>query len=169
MNTRSAHSATGREPNGRRCPPRLAKHEATRRVLKSDGDIMIIFRFTFLTAVVLTTVFLSSSTGQGVAQEISLTPLQATEVAKGYRAEALKLKPVVNDKNDTIGRVNDFIIGKDGSIFVVLAVGDFTGLIGQLVAIPFRSLKLDDPSGNIVLPGASRAALEKLPVFATSR
>jgi hypothetical protein len=128
---------------------------------------MIKSRFTFL--MVLTTVVLSSSTGHGVAQEIALTPLQATEVAKGYRAEALKLKPVVNDKNDTIGRINDFIFGKDGSIFVVIAVGDFTGLIGQLVAIPFRSLKLDDPSGNIVLPGASRAALEKLPVFITGR
>jgi hypothetical protein len=52
---------------------------------------------------------------------------------------------------------------------VILAVGDFTGLNGHLVAIPFRSLKLDDPSGNIVLPGASRAALDKLPVFLTSR
>jgi hypothetical protein len=117
----------------------------------------------------LATVVLSSWTSHGAAQEIALTPLQATEVAKGYRAGALKLKPVVNDKNDTIGRVNDFIFGKDGSIFVVLAVGDFTGIGGQLVAIPFRSLKLDDPSGSIVLPGASRAALEKLPVFITSR
>ncbi|WP_171947525.1 hypothetical protein [Bradyrhizobium erythrophlei] len=35
----------------------------------------------------------------------------------------------------------------------------------QLVAIPFRSLKLDDPSGHIVLPGANRNTLEKLPVF----
>jgi hypothetical protein len=127
-------------------------------------------RFSFLPAVVLTTVVLSSWAGHGVAQEIALTPLQATEVAKGYRADALKLKPVVNDKSDTIGRVNDFVFGKDGSIFVVvLAVGDFTGLTGQLVAIPFRSLKLDDPSGNTVVPGASRAALEKLPVFLTSR
>jgi hypothetical protein len=126
-------------------------------------------RFAFLPAVVLTTVILSSWTRHGAAQEIALTPLQATEVAKGYRADALKLKLVVNDKNDTIGRVNDFVFGKDGSIFVVLAVGDLAGLTGQLVAIPFRSLKLDDPSGNIVLPGASRAALEKLPVFLTSR
>jgi hypothetical protein len=120
------------------------------------GDMMNKSRFSFLPAVVLTTVVLSSWTGHGAAQE-------------GYRADALKLMPVVNDKNDPIGRVNDFIFGKDGSIFVVLAVGDFTGLAGQLVAIPFRSLKLDDPSRNIVLPGASRAALEKLPVFLTSR
>ena len=95
--------------------------------------------------------------------------MQATEVARGYRAETLKLKPVVNDKNETIGRINDFIFGKDGNIYVVLAVGDFTGFGGHLIAIPFRSLKLDDPGGDIVLPGVSRAALEKLPVFLGSR
>jgi PRC-barrel domain len=102
-------------------------------------------------------------------QEVALTPLEATEVARGYRAEALKLKPVVNDKNETIGRINDFIFGKDGNIYAVLAVGDFVALSGHLVAIPFRSLKLDDPSGYVVLPGASRAALEKLPVFVSNR
>ena len=95
--------------------------------------------------------------------------MQATEVAKGYRAEALKLKLVVNDKNETIGRINDFVFGKDGNIYAILGVGDFTGLSGQAVAIPFRSLKLDDPSGYIVLPGASRAALEKLPVFVNNK
>jgi len=129
---------------------------------------MIKSHFSFVPAVVLITV-LSSWTGRGAAQEIALTPLQATEVAKGYRANALKLKTVVNDKGETIGRVDDFIFGKDGGIFVVLAVGDFTGLSGQVVAVPFPSLKLDDRSSNIVLPGASRAALEKIPVFITNR
>ena len=61
-------------------------------------------RFPFLPAVVLAAVVLSSWTGHGAAQEIALTPLQATEVAKGYRADALKLKSVVNDKNEMIGR-----------------------------------------------------------------
>jgi hypothetical protein len=95
--------------------------------------------------------------------------METKEVARGYRAEALKIKPVVNDKNETIGRISDFIFGKDGNIYAVLAVGDFTGVGGHLVAIPLRSLKLDDPNGDIVLPGASRAALEKLPVFLSSR
>jgi hypothetical protein len=54
-------------------------------------------------------------------------------------------------------------------IYAVLAVGDFSGISGHLIAIPFRSLKLDDPSGYVVLPGASRAALEKLPVFVNNR
>lgn len=126
-------------------------------------------RFAFSPAVILTTVALTLWIDHAAGQEVGLTPLETTEVAKGYRAETLKLKPVVNEKNETIGRINDFIIGKDGNIYVVLAVGDFTGLSGHLIAIPFRSLKLDDPSGYIVLPGASRAALEKLPVYVTKR
>jgi len=125
--------------------------------------------FSFLPAVILATVVLSLWIDRALAQEVALTPMQATEVARGYRAETLKLKPVVNDRNETIGRINDFIFGKDGNIYVVLAVGDFTGVGGHLIAIPFRSLKLDDPSGDIVLPGVSRAALEKLPVFLGSR
>ena len=102
-------------------------------------------------------------------QEVGLVPLNTKEVAKGYRANTLKMKSVLNDKGEIIGHIDDFIFGKDGSIFVVLAVGDFVGVGGALVAVPFRSLKLDDPSGMIVVPGASRAALQKLPVFLYNR
>jgi hypothetical protein len=118
---------------------------------------------------VLVTAALLLSVDRATAQEVALTPLQSQEVAKGYRADALKLKPVVNDKGETIGRISDFVFGKDNSIYVVLGVGDFTGLTGQLVAIPFHAFKLDNPSDNIVLPGANRAALEKLPVFIGNR
>ena len=133
----------------------------------SEGDIINRARFSLLAAAVLTAVVPSPWIDRAAGQEVALTPLEATEVARGYRAEALKLKPVVNDKNETIGRINDFIFGKDGNIYAVLAVGDVVG--GHLIAIPFRSLKLDDPSGYVVLPGASRAALEKLPVFVNKR
>ena len=125
-------------------------------------------RVSLLPAVLVTAVLLLSA-DRAAAQEVALTPLESKEVAKGYRADALKLKTVVNDKGETIGRISDFVFGKDNNIYVVLGVGDFTGLTGQLVAIPFHALKLDDPSGNIVLPGASRAALERLPVFVSKR
>jgi hypothetical protein len=138
--------------------------------VRSDSKRDFVNRsFSFLPAVILATVVLSLWIDRALAQEVALTPMQATEVARGYRAETLKLKPVVNDKNETIGRINDFIFGKDGNIYVVLAVGDFTGVGGHLIAIPFRSLKLDNPSGDTVLAGVSRAALEKLPVFLGSR
>ena len=115
-------------------------------------------------------VVLLSPPSPASAQEVALVAPDAKEVAKGYRAEELKLRPVVNDKGEIIGRIDDFIFGRDnGPIFAVLKVGDFVGLEGELVAVPFRSLKLDDSSGQIVLPGASRAALQKLPVFLYNR
>jgi sporulation protein YlmC with PRC-barrel domain len=104
------------------------------------------------------------------AQEVALVAPDAKEVAKGYRAEELKLRSVVNEKGEIIGRIDDFIFGRDnGPIFAVLKVGDFVGLEGELVAVPFRNLKLDGSSGQIVLPGASRTALQKLPVFLYNR
>jgi hypothetical protein len=130
---------------------------------------MIRSSFSWPATVVLTIVALVSWMKCATGQEIALTPLETNEVARGYRAETIKLRSVVNDKNETIGRINDFIFGKDGNIYAVLAVGDFTALDGQVVAIPFRSLKLDDPSGHVVLPGASRNALQKLPVFVGGR
>ena len=125
-------------------------------------------RVSLLPAVLVTAALLLSA-DSAAAQEVALTPLESKEVAKGYRADALKLKTVVNDKGETIGRISDFVFGKDNNIYVVLGVGDFTGLTGQLVAIPFHAFKLDNPSDNIILPGANRAALEKLPVFLSSR
>ena len=126
------------------------------------------FRLSWSAAVVLAIVALIPWTDRAAAQEVALTPLEATEVARGYRAETIRLKPVVNDKKETIGRVNDFVFGKDGNTYAILAVGDFTGLGGHLIAVPFRNIRLDDPSGYVVLPGASRSALEKLPVFVSN-
>ena len=126
-------------------------------------------RVSLLPAVLLTAALLLPA-DPATAQEVGLAPLDVKEVARGYRAEALKLKPIANEKSQVLGKISDFIFSKDGSnIFVVLAVDDFPGPGSHLIAIPFRSIKLDDPSGYLVLPGASRAALEKLPVFLTGR
>jgi hypothetical protein len=126
-------------------------------------------RFSLLVTGILTSVVLATPISAAAAQEVVLTPLEATEMAKGYRAEALKLATVVNEKKEQLGRIDDFIFGKDGNIYVVLAVDDAGGLRGHRIAIPFRSLKLDDPSRDPVLPGATRESLAKLPVYISSR
>jgi hypothetical protein len=127
------------------------------------------YRLSFVAAGALTTAVLFISIDYAAGQEIALAPMQAAEVAKGYRAEALRLKTVINENRETIGRINDFVFGQDGNIYAVLAVDDQTGLSSHVIAIPFRSLKIDDRSGYIVLPGASREALQKLPVFVSNR
>lgn len=56
------------------------------------------------------------------------------------------MKTIVNDKNETIGKINDFI--KE-----------------RIFLLAFNGLKLDDSRGFTVLPGANSAALEKLHVY----
>jgi hypothetical protein len=58
-------------------------------------------RVSLLPAVLVTAALLLSA-DRAAAQEVALTPLESKEVAKGYRADALKLKAVVNDKGETI-------------------------------------------------------------------
>jgi hypothetical protein len=122
-------------------------------------------RLPLLLVAVATVVTFAKPIDHAAAQEIGLTPLEATEVAKGYSADALKFRSVVNDKHERIGRINDFIFGKDGAIYAVLTVDESTGLYGHLVAIPLRQFKLDESPDYVVLPGASRTALTKLPVY----
>jgi hypothetical protein len=124
--------------------------------------------FSFLPLIFMTFV-LCLVTEPAATQEVGLVTVDVKDVAKGYRANSLRLKPVLNDKKELIGTIDDFMFGRDDGVFVILAVGDFVGLSGHLVAVPFKSLKLDDPSGSIVLPGASQAALLKLPVFFYNR
>src|ERR1700731_1845464 len=77
---------------------------------------------------VLVTAALLLSADRATAQEVGLAPLDVKEVARGYRADALKLKPVANEKNQVLEKISDFIFSKDGSnIFVVLAVDEFPG------------------------------------------
>src|SRR3981189_1745628 len=120
----------------------------------SEGNIMNRFRFLLLAAIVSTAIAPSLWIDRAAAQEVALTPLETTEVARGYRAETLKLKPVVNDKNETIGKINDFIFSKEGNVYAVLSVGDFGGIGGHLIALPFpepetgRSLQLCCAAGG---------------------
>jgi PRC-barrel domain protein len=70
---------------------------------------------------------------QGPPQTVQLTKLDVVKVATGYRASKVIGSSVVNEANDTVGKVDDIIIGEDGkSPFVVLSVGGFLGMGDRL-------------------------------------
>ncbi|WP_345821898.1 PRC-barrel domain-containing protein [Methylobacterium fujisawaense] len=99
------------------------------------------------------------------SQVVRLLSVDVKEVAKGWRTTKLHGSAVVNDKDEKIGSIDDIIIGKDKVLFAVIQVGGFLGLGGHLIATPFERLQLDDEKGKIVLPGASKDELSKLPEF----
>jgi hypothetical protein len=86
-------------------------------------------------------------------------------VAQGLRTGDLKGKPVLNEKNERIGTIDDLIIGKDRVLFGILQVGGFLGIGSHFVAVPYQSLRIDEAPIKIVLPGASKEALKNLPEF----
>jgi sporulation protein YlmC with PRC-barrel domain len=84
-------------------------------------------------------------------------------VALGYRISELIGKPVYNSQGQKIGRVDDFVIQRDKVLMTIISVGGFLGIGGRLIAVPYSSLRMT-PKG-MVLPGASKQAVGKLPAF----
>jgi PRC-barrel domain len=101
---------------------------------------------------------------QGAPQSISIAKVDVVQQASGYRASKMIGTSVVNDANDTIGKVDDVIMSADGKqAFVVLSVGGFLGMGNKLVAMPYESLKVQ--GDKVTMPGASKDSLKALPDF----
>jgi hypothetical protein len=101
---------------------------------------------------------------QGAPQTVNLTKVDVVQVATGYRASKVIGASVVNEANDTVGTVDDIIIGQDGkSPFVVLSVGGFLGMGTKLIVLPYEQLKATE--NKLLLPGATKDSLKNLPEF----
>lgn len=101
---------------------------------------------------------------QGTPQTVQLTKVDVVKVATGFRASKVIGSSVYNDAGDTVGKVDDVIIGEGGKEpFVVLSVGGFLGIGDKLVVLPYAQLKTMDR--KIVMPGATKEALKDLPTF----
>jgi sporulation protein YlmC with PRC-barrel domain len=120
----------------------------------------------FLSLAILGTSLLIGGPQLAVAQEVEIVAVDVKRVGQGYRMSELMGNEVVNDVGEEIGDIDDFIVARDDQdLFAVLQVGEFLGLGGHLIAVPFESLEIDDPTGEIVLKGASKEAIEQLPTF----
>jgi sporulation protein YlmC with PRC-barrel domain len=95
---------------------------------------------------------------------LGITRVEADLVAPGYRASKLMKQRVYNEAGQKIGEVEDLVIAPDGSLSVaVVEVGGFLGIGKHKVAIPVKQFTQMHP--KVVLPGATKEALKKLPEF----
>ena len=101
---------------------------------------------------------------QGKPQTVQLMKVDVLKISTGYRASKVIGSSVVNEAGDTVGKVDEIIVGPDGKApFVVLSVGGFLGMGDRLVALPYEQMKTDGK--KIVLPGATKDSLKALPEF----
>jgi PRC-barrel domain len=108
---------------------------------------------------------LTGHAGAQVApQTVELAIVNVQKLAAGYRASKVIGSSVVNDANETIGKVDDLLVSSDGKDpYAVLSIGGFLGAGSHLVAIPYDSLKFVDK--KFVLPGGTKEGLKMLPEF----
>ncbi len=66
-----------------------------------------------------------------------------------WRTDKVVGATVFNDKGDSIGTVNDLLMGDDGKVSqVIISTGAVLGIGGKLVAVPFDQIKFEPSVGN---------------------
>ena len=118
-----------------------------------------------VTAAMISVALLSGGAGaQGTLQTIELAKIDVKTLAAGYRASKVIGSSVVNDANETIGKIDDILISSDGKQpYAVLSIGGFLGMGAHLVVVPYDSLRYADK--KVTLPGGSKEGLKMLPEF----
>ena len=102
---------------------------------------------------------------QGVPQTVDIAKVDVQTVAAGYRASKVIGSSVLNEANETIGKIDDLLVTRDGKEpYAVLSIGGFLGLGTHMVVVRYDSLRFD-PDNKIVLPGGTKEGLTMLPPF----
>jgi len=117
--------------------------------------------------------------GPGIAQAqqvpvagssvIGVAAAELRAVATGWSVKRQVLgQPVLNDKNEKVGTIDDVVIGPDKlASYAIIGAGGFLGMGKHDVAIPVGQLKQVD--GKFVLAGATMEALKAMPPFEYAR
>ena len=123
-------------------------------------------------AVVAVALSLAAAPGfaQSASQTAAISGVDAKDLGNGYRASKIIGSTVVNDQNETVGKVDDLIVsGNAKEPVAVLSVGGFLGVGSKLVAIRYNELKPNPEKSDFVLPGATKDSLKSLPDFNYAR
>jgi hypothetical protein len=109
--------------------------------------------------------FAAPVNAQGVPQTVAIAKVDLKTVAAGYRASKVIGSSVLNQANETIGKIDDLLVTRDGKEpYAVLSIGGFLGMGTHMVVVRYDSLKFD-PDNKIVLPGGTKDGLKMLPAF----
>ena len=119
-------------------------------------------------AALIGTFLAAPAIAQGVPQTVDIAKVDVQRVAGGYRASKVIGSNVLNDANETIGKIDDLLVTRDGKEpYAVLSVGGFLGMGTRMVIVRYDSLKFAD--NKIVLPGGTKDGLKMLPAFECSK
>jgi hypothetical protein len=142
--------------------PRLSKAPSGAKL----GRMVMNRRLLLASAATMGVVFLAAPVNaQGVQQTVPIAKVDVQTVAAGYRASKVIGSSVLNEAGETIGKIDDLLVTRDGKDpYAVLSIGGFLGIGTHLVVVRYDSLRFD-PDSKIVLPGGTKEGLTMLPAF----
>lgn len=120
---------------------------------------------TLLTGAIVVVAALSGPAfAQGAPQTLSLMKVDPASVATGYRTSKVVGSTVINEANETVGKIDDLIVTPNEKVpFAVLSVGGFLGIGSKYVVVPFSALEVNEK--RMMLRGATKESLKGLPEF----
>jgi PRC-barrel domain len=108
--------------------------------------------------------FSGGASAQGAPQTVDLVKVDVQKLSAGYRSSKVVGSSVVNDAKETIGKIDDLLVSRDGKQpYAVLSIGGFLGMGTHLVAVPYDTLKF--AGDQVILPGGTKEGLKMLPEF----
>ncbi len=118
-----------------------------------------------LASVVMMSALLSGgASAQGAPQTVDLVKVDVQTLSAGYRSSKVVGSSVVNDAKETIGKIDDLLVSRDGKLpYAVLSIGGFLGMGTHLVVVPYDTLKF--AGDQVILPGGTKEGLRMLPEF----
>ncbi len=100
---------------------------------------------------------------------VEYNDLDVAIIANGWSVVQLLRGNVYNQQGDFVGYVHDAIVLPDGETpFVIVNVAGFLNLGSKLVALPTAAFGLT-PTGDLILPNATKDNLAALPTFYYAR
>src|SRR5258706_12829152 len=99
-------------------------------------------------ALLATVAFAQSPTAPSDRATTAPAAVSDSSFQGNWRASKMVGLSVYNDKNESIGSINDMLTDKDGKIKAgVIGVGGFLGVGEHLVALPFEKVKFVSEAG----------------------
>jgi hypothetical protein len=82
-------------------------------------------------AVMMSAALLSGgASAEGAPQTVDLVKVDVQKLSAGYRSSKVVSSSVVNDAKETIGKIDDLLVSRDGKQpYTVLSIGGFLGTI----------------------------------------
>jgi sporulation protein YlmC with PRC-barrel domain len=111
----------------------------------------------------------TTTTTSPTAQTTTLAVTAGSVVTERPRLSQIIGGNVYNERNERVGEVDDVILatpsGTSQAPMAIIQVGGFLGLGGRLVSVPLNDLRWNAENSRIVMPGATKEALQSRAPF----